>query len=247
MPTDRSARRPVLERPPLVVAAAQPACTPGDVAANVEAHVRAIHEAQARLVVFPELSLTGYLMGAEPLDLDDAVLRPLVAACAATGTLALVGAPVGDGAGGKNIAVLAVSGEGIRVIYRKTFLGGEEPAHFTAGGAPAAVEVDGWRIGLGVCKDTGTAEHVSATAALGVDVYTAGLVHTPHELAEQDARGPRIASACAAHVVFASAAGVAGGPYQATVGTSTVWAPDGAVLTRAGAAPGQVARTVISV
>ncbi|MGR6963963.1 carbon-nitrogen hydrolase family protein [Geodermatophilus sp. URMC 61] len=239
------AARADVRRASLVVAAAQPRCVAGDVATNVAAHVEAIHEARARLVVFPELSLTGYLLSAAPLTLEDPVLGPLVTACAATHTAALVGAPVIDGAGRRSIAVLLVTGGGVRVVYRKTHLGGDEPAHFTAGDGPAVVEVDGWRIGLGVCKDTGVAEHVIATAALDVDVYAAGLVHAPDELAEQDARGVRIAATCAAHVVFASAAGPVGGPYDETAGSSTVWAPDGSVLARADAAPGRFAGTTI--
>ena len=46
------------------VAAAQIECRPGDIAANLEAHLVALRAAQgegAALVVFPELSLTDYL------------------------------------------------------------------------------------------------------------------------------------------------------------------------------------------
>lgn len=232
-------------RPPLVVAAAQPPCVPGDVAANVAAHAAMVRAVHARLVVFPELSLTGYLVAADPVAPGDPVLAPLVGACRETGTLALVGAPVADGAERRSIAVLGVSGDGAGVVYRKTFLGGDEPAHHSPGPGPAAIEVDRWRVGLGVCRDTGVAEHVHGTAALGVDVYAAGLVHAPDELGEQDARGLRIAAVTGAHVVLASAAGPVGGPYRETAGTSTVWAPDGSVLARAGAAPGGCARTVI--
>jgi predicted amidohydrolase len=211
----------------------------------VAAHAAVVRAARARLVVFPELSLTGYLLAADPVAPGDPVLAPLVAACGETGTLALVGAPVADGAGRRSIAVLGVRGDGAEVVHRKTFLGGDEPAHHSPGPGPATVEVDGWRVGLGVCRDTGVAEHVHDTAALGVDVYAAGLVHAPGELAEQDARGRRIAAVTGAHVVFAGAAGPVGGPYRETAGTSTVWAPDGSVLARTGAAPGGFARTVI--
>ncbi len=232
-------------RPTLVVAAAQPPCVPGDVAANVAAHAAAVLAVRARLVVFPELSLTGYLLAADPVAPGDPVLTPLVGACAATGSVALVGAPVSDAGGRRSIAVLGVDGHGVQVLYRKTFLGGDEPAHHVPGPGPAAVEVDGWRIGLGVCKDTGVPQHVHDTAALGVDVHAAGLVHAPDELAEQDTRGRRIGAVTGAHVVFAGAAGPVGGPYRQTAGTSTVWAPDGSVLARADAAPGGCARTVI--
>ena len=54
-------------RTPLTVAVAQPDCTPGEVGPNAASHAAAIADATARLVVFPELSLTGY-------DLDGTVL-----------------------------------------------------------------------------------------------------------------------------------------------------------------------------
>jgi predicted amidohydrolase len=47
-------------RAPLLIAAAQPACTPRDIRANALEHARIFRAAGARLVAFPELSLTGY-------------------------------------------------------------------------------------------------------------------------------------------------------------------------------------------
>lgn len=230
---------------PLVVAAAQPPCTPAIPSANARAHADAIRAAQARVVVFPELSLTGYALDAEPVDPRDEVLAPIVEACAETGTIAFVGAPVaGDGAR-TFVGMLQLDGDGVEVAYRKTFLGEDETARFAAGEGAVAVEVDGWRIGLGICKDTGVDQHVADTAALGVDLYLAGLVHRPDELAEQERRGVRIARACNAYVAFASCAGATGPDYPETAGVSTVWAPDGTALARAGAGPGELAVATI--
>lgn len=67
--------------------------------------------------------------------------------------------------------------------------------------------------GLGICKDTGAAQHVAGVAALNVDAYLAGLVHRPQELPEQGARGVVIARACGAFVVLASFAGPTGDVY----------------------------------
>ncbi|WP_376768576.1 nitrilase-related carbon-nitrogen hydrolase, partial [Pseudonocardia pini] len=50
--------------PGLAVAAAQPACVARDVAANARGHAEAVRAAGARVVVFPELSLTGYELDA---------------------------------------------------------------------------------------------------------------------------------------------------------------------------------------
>ena len=228
-------------RAPLAIAAAQPACAARDVPANARAHAGAVRAARARVVVFPELSLTGYELHVPAVSTADPALRPIVEACADAGAVALAGAPVELG-GRRFIATLHIDGTGTRVAYRKAHLGGDEVGRFAPGDGPAVVEVDGWRLGMGICKDTGVDEHTAATAALGIDAYVAGLVHAPGELAEQDARGRRIAAACAAHVVFASFAGPAGGGYPATAGASTIWSPGGRVLARAGRAPGEIAR-----
>lgn len=174
-------------RAPLTVAAAQPVCVAFDVAANAAAHAETIRAAQARVVVFPELSLTGYELDAEVVAAADTALAPITDACRA-----------------------------------------------------------GWRVGLGICKDTGVTEHVDAVARLDADLYVGGLVHHDHELAEQEARAERIARACGSYVAFASFAGPTGGGYLHTAGASAVWAADGTALVRAGAGAGEYARATVT-
>src|SRR4249919_3243123 len=94
----------------IVIAVAQPRCVSVDVAANALTHAAAIRAARARVVVFPELSLTGYELGASTVDTSDPRLAPITAACAETGSVALVGAPVAGEAGRRHIAVLAIDG-----------------------------------------------------------------------------------------------------------------------------------------
>ena len=57
------------------------------------------------------------------------------------------------------IGVLAIDAGGVSVAYRKMWLGEEEAKRFTPGPEPAKLTVDGWRLGLAVCKDTGVAQH----------------------------------------------------------------------------------------
>ena len=232
-------------RPRLEIAAAQPACAQ-DVSANALEHARAIRAAGARLVVFPELSLTGYELDAEAVSAHDEALLPLVEACEETGTVALVGAPVDGGGGRLHIGMLRVGAAGVDVVYRKSYIGGAERTRFTPGDGPVALEVDGWRVGVGICKDTGVERHVEEIAALDVDVYAAGLVHRPDELAVQEERAVRIARSCGAYVAFASFAGAAGGRYDRTAGRSSIWAPDGTPLARAGPQPGGIARASLA-
>ena len=109
--------------------------------------------------------------------------------------------------------MLAVSASGAAVLYRKRWLGEEESIRFSPGDEPTVLEVDGWRIGVGICKDTGVPEHVERLAELEIDAYCAGLVHLPEELEQQEDRALSIALRCQAFVAFASFAGPTGGGY----------------------------------
>ncbi len=226
----------------LVIAVAQPACTPYDVAANALTHAATVRSAGARVVVFPELSLTGYELDAPAVSVDDPRLAPLVQACAEAGSLALAGAPVREPSGREHIAMLAVDGTGARVAYRKVWVDSTEAHRFTVG-EPAAVEVDGWRLGLAICKDTGVTRHADDTAALGIDAYVAGTLMRDHEAGVQDARARRIAAAHGVRVAFASFAAPTGGGYTRPAGRSGIWGSDGGALARSGTEIGAVART----
>lgn len=148
-------------------------------AANAAEHARAICPAKARLVVFPELSLTGSELEAEAVSPTDDWLAPIVEVCAATGSVALVGAPVRGAQGDLHIGMLRVDSAEVEVAYHKNWLGPAEAERFKPGDGPKIIDVDGWRVGLGICNDTGVAEHVSAIAALGIALYIAGLAFLP--------------------------------------------------------------------
>jgi predicted amidohydrolase len=232
-------------RAPLTVAVAQPRCISKDVQANGREHAELIRRAAARVVVFPELSLTGYELDAAAVSLDEAGVVMIVETCARTETIALVGAPVAGKGGSRHIAILKIDSAGAEVVYRKNYLGGDEPACFVPGDGPVALDVDGWRIGLGICKDTGVEQHIADTASLNVDLYAAGLVHFPEELEMQEERAVRIAVACSAPVAFASFAGPTGGGFDKTAGVSSIWAADGTPISRAGREPGDITRATL--
>ncbi|HEU5152489.1 MAG TPA: carbon-nitrogen hydrolase family protein [Iamia sp.] len=233
-------------RPPLALAVAQPAVTTGDLEATVTAHVAAVRAAAARVVAFPEMSLTGYALDAPAVAVDDPRLAPLVGACGEAGTLALVGAPVTDDDGRDRIAVLAVDGAGVTVAYRKVWLDDTEAVRFAPGAGPVALDVDGWRLGLAVCRDTRFAEHDAATAALGIDVYLAGVAHHAHEADVAEERARRVAVDRGVWAATASFAGPTGGGFDATAGGSGIWAPGGEVVARADAHPDEVVTAVLT-
>lgn len=209
-------------------------------------HAQTIRAAGARVVVFPELSLTGYELDGPPIAVDDPRLGPIVEACAETGSIALVGAPVEGEAGQANIGVLAVDGAGARVAYRKVWLGGDEPGRFSPGSGPAVLGVDGWRLGLAICKDTGVPQHAADTAALGMDAYVAGMLEHAEDARIPEQRAVRAAADHGVWVAFASFAGSTGGGYSHAAGGSGVWSSDGVAVARAGGETGEIARATLS-
>jgi len=114
--------------PPLTVAAAQPLCHAKAVLANALEHARLIRTADARLVVFHELSLTGYELDAEAVSTGGEALIPIVKPVRRQGAVALVGAPAEDEAGDIHIAMLLVAGGATEISYRKSYLGGTSTA-----------------------------------------------------------------------------------------------------------------------
>ncbi|MEU4746717.1 nitrilase-related carbon-nitrogen hydrolase, partial [Actinosynnema sp. NPDC023658] len=120
-----------------------------------------------------------------------------------------------------------------------------EALRFRPGPAPAVVEVDGVRLGLAVCKDTGEPRHAADTAALGVDAYVAGTVKHSWESDLQHERARRIAVEHGVWVAVASFAGSTGEGYESAAGRSAVWDPSGGMITSAGIGVDAVVRAVI--
>lgn len=223
-------------RQSLRIAVAQPRCAAHAVAENAVTHAELIQNAQARVMVFPEMSLTGYELDAEVIAPQDGRLAPIIAACAQAQTIALVGAPVP----GPYIGFLAVDHRGASVVYRKVYLHDIESDRFLPG-EPVVLEVDGWRLGLAICRDTGISEHAERTAALGIDGYVAGVVHSGDQVGLHGERARRIAADHGVWAATAAFAGPTGGGFDRTSGHSGIWSATGALLAEAGAEPGEFA------
>jgi len=233
-----------VQRQPLVIAVSQPRITAYHVVANAAEHANAIRAAYARVVVFPELSLTGYQLDAPAIAADDPRLTPIIAACAETGATALVGAPVQGEAGREHIAILAIDGGGVRVAYRKVHVH-ESEERFSPGDGPAVLEVDSWRLGLAICRDTSFATHDAAIAALGMDVYVACVLDHDRDAHVPAERAQRVIADRGVWVATASFAGATGGGFDQAAGRSAVWAPDGKVLAQAGTEAGEIIRATL--
>lgn len=212
----------------LTVAVAQTEILVSDVAGNVAGHAAVVRAAGARLVVFPELSLTGYDLDAPSLGLTDPALDGLIRACREVGSVALVGAPITE-SGRDFIAMLRVDEHTVSVAARKVWVHGGENERFSGGTEAAVIDVDGWTVGLAICFDTNVQQHTAQLARRGVDLYVAGVLDAPGEETERLARTFLTARALRAPVAIAHYRGST--PlFPVTVGTSMIVDADGEVL-----------------
>lgn len=155
-----------------LVALAQIATRPGQPYHNLQRHLQAIAQARdagARLVVFPELSLSGYLLNhgvAEAaVALDDPLLAPL--AEASRDLAVIVGLPLRESGGGISNAAVLLEGGKVRGVHRKLYLPTygmfDEGRFFVAGqGLEPLVSTLG-TLGVLICED---AWHLSSSVFL---------------------------------------------------------------------------------
>ncbi|MFE9402617.1 carbon-nitrogen hydrolase family protein [Streptomyces sp. NPDC006530] len=227
---------------PLRVAAAQTRSVPGEVEANAAAAARTLRAAGARgarVVVFPEKFLSGYepeLIRADPercaVRPGDPRLAPVIDACRASGVTAVVGAAVRDG-GELYVSALVLDATGFAGRYDKQTLFQQERALYRPGTAGATLQVGDWRLGLGVCYDSGFPEHARAAALDGCHAYVVGaLFGEGNGHHESRIWFPARAFDNTVYAVLANHVGVTGG--WRACGASAVWGPDGRLVAEGG-------------
>jgi predicted amidohydrolase len=228
----------------IIIAAAAQACSiKGHIEANVKAHVamaRMAAERGARLVVFPELSLTGYepeLAAALATGPNDPRLSALAKCSRRHGITIIAGAPIVCSRGKPFIGAW-IFAPGRTFVYRKRHLHPGEERFFSEGrGESRIVSVNGVRIGTAICADTNHASHAPIAAKRGAQVYAAGVLITDSGYAADIRNLRRIAKTHAMAVLLANHGSPSGG-YQ-SAGRSAVWDEKGQCIAeapRAGAA-----------
>jgi NAD+ synthase (glutamine-hydrolysing) len=172
----------------LRVALAQINPVVGDIEGNAQRiteHTSAARDGGAALVVFPELTLSGY----PPEDLLlktgflDAVERALADLAAQTeGIVAVVGFPERAEDVYNSAAVLA-DGE-VTAVYRKMYLPNygvfDEQRYFQSGAEAAIVEVNGIPVGISICEDIWEPGPPAMTEALGGAQVIVNLSASPY-------------------------------------------------------------------
>jgi predicted amidohydrolase len=233
-------------RSSLTVAAAQTIPVRGDVDANVERHLRLVELAareKTQLLLFPELSLTGYELELGPelaFTETDARLAPLAEAARSHSMVVVAGAPVRLESR-LHIGAFVISTDGTASVYTKQHLGAfpesavvdgvvppREDAFFDPGTRNSLVRLGDTLAAIAVCADANRSSHPQAAAERGARVYLASMFVIPSELERDTANLASHAARHAMAVVFANYGGPSGG--LASGGRSAIWSETGELL-----------------
>lgn len=215
---------------------------PGNITHNLErlaTTARAAAERGARLLILPEMFLTGYHIGREATRrLAETVDGPAAERAAAiareTGVALLYGYPERAGEAVYNAAQL-IDRDGRRLAnHRKTHLFGEIDRNaFEAGqDGPTLAELDGLRLGILICYDVEFPENARLLALAGVDFVAVptALMHPYIFIARS-----LVPARAYENQVFLAYANRCGRERDLDyIGLSCIVAPDGVDLARAG-------------
>lgn len=217
----------------LILAVAQSIATPGDLARSIANHVRLASRAadqHAKIVVFPELSLTGYDRGltrADALVTSDHRLQPLQVLADASEMIVIAGAPIASPSGLHIGGMSFIPGRGVQV-YQKQYLHEGEEVVFAPGEGGDSLRIDDDLACVAICADINHAGHAVEAAGRGATIYAASCFITPDSygidagLLEGYAREHRMV------VLMANYGAGTGGWLSA--GRSAIWSNTGTLL-----------------
>lgn len=215
------------------LAAAQTVPVRGDVEANLEQHVRLLRAAvrhRARVVVFPELSLTGYepdLASELAFSEKDKRLARLLDLASVHRVTLVVGAPVRLDSR-LHIGAFLVTPDRATTLYTKRHLGEGEETVFHPGDRDPLLRLGAGTAAVAVCADANRPSHPRAAAGRGARDYLVSTFITPQEIERKTAGLRTYAMRHSMTVVFANYGGPSGGLTAA--GASAIWSETGEPL-----------------
>ncbi len=218
----------------LIIAAAQSTSVRGDISRNVAHHLRfgtIARERGAQLLVFPELSLTGYeltMARSNAVRPDSSDLDPLRHLATHAHMTVVVGAPLRNGNDELHIAALAIRPDGSVLTYTKEHVHQSEEAVFTSGPGGPTLRVEDSTVALAICADATHPQHAASAAARGANVYAAGVMIDQIGYARKAVLLRNHAREYGMAVLMANYSGATGG--EVSAGKSAVWSEDGQLV-----------------
>ena len=205
----------------------------GQVQKNIDNHIAFITRAsalQADVIVFPELSITGYepsLAKALVSEVTHSVFNVFQDLCDTKGITIGVGVPT-KATHGICISMLIFQPHTKRTVYSKQMLHADELPYFVCGDHQTVLTIKDTRIGLGICYETLQRAHFLNANKQGVDIYIASVAKPKGGVERAYTHFSAIAQEFATPILMSNCVGYCDN--FMSVGQSAVWNKKGDVL-----------------
>ena len=203
----------------------------GNIEQNIERHQALVETAvshHTNLIIFPELSLTGY----EPTLAESLAIQPGDARLDVFQTLADAHAiTIGVGTPTQNqprpsISLVIFQPQQPRHLYAKQYLHPDEEPFFVPG--PQTPGLIGDTVALAICYELTIPEHAAAAFAHGAKIYLASVAKSARGIEQANKRLAQIAQQYNMSVLLVNAVGPADGGECA--GQTAVWNRNGVLV-----------------
>jgi len=215
------------------ICAAQTRPVTGDIPANIENHEKLISLAvagKADLIIFPELSLTGYeptLAKKLAVKWDDARLDVFQEISDTRHITIGVGIPIKCGAE-LRIGMVIFQPHQARRVYSKSHLHPDEDTFFAPGQSSPDLMVDKTKIALAICYEISVPEHLRIALKSEPEIYFASVAKSVKGIDQACERLSGIAKKHSLTVFMSNSVGPADGSVCA--GKTSVWNDEGLLV-----------------
>lgn len=205
----------------------------GDISSNIKNHILLINKAAAAgtdLIIFPELSLTGYepsMCNDLAIDLNDTRLAPIQELSNAHKVTIIVGAPI-KAPSGTLIGAIIINPNKKRSLYTKQHLHQDELPYFVKGEDNNNIIGEDPKIALAICYELTIPSHSKQAEEEGADVYLTSVVKAMDDIERSKVILSKIATNHSMPALMVNSIGLCE-EYMCT-GCSSVWDKNGKQL-----------------
>ncbi len=205
----------------------------GDISSNIENHKKWIRIAiseRADLIVFPELSLTGYepeLAKELATDQNDSRLDEFQKISDLNQIAIGIGLPT-KSVSGISISMIIFQPNLPRQTYSKQKLHSDEKPYFIEGNEQVILTIKDTKIALAICYESLQPEHSEFAKGLGADYYIASVAKSQGGIEKAYSHFPKIAHKYAMPVLMANCIGFCDN--FESKGQSSVWNESGMLI-----------------
>lgn len=205
---------------------AQIASAKGKIQENIKNHLQFIDKAigqGADLIIFPELSITGYepTLAAQYATNENDTLFDIFQEQANLGNITIcIGMPLKTKQG-ITIGMIILQPFQERTTYAKNLLHSDELPYFVPGDKPFYLNIKEQKIALGICYETLQPSQFTQATKANVDIYIASVAKSQNGIDKALSHFPKMAKEHNMHVLMSNAIGPADNFIGA--GQSAIW------------------------